>query len=447
MLADRAPEGMAVQSEIGGDTMSMLERMRPLSRVQLTLRVTRCAALVLGLVASLLGPLPAAADDSEEAKNLGQALKEGKFSLGLRYRFEQVDDDRFAEDAHASTLRTTIGYSSKPLHGFAAHLEVEDVTAIGGDAYDNAGARDLGNGVGDRPVVADPELIELNQAYLAYTGFADTELRAGRFERNLDNQRFIGAVGWRQNHQSFDGLAFDVDAIEDWQLRYVYLDRVHTVTGARQPLAGHLLNVGVETGIGRIAVYGYRLDYDDPGRFRFSSSTVGARLEGKREVAPGALGYLVEVAQQDDAGDNPVPTDVAYLHAMLDWALGAAAGGWSFRVGLESIEGVGRAAFQFPLGTNHAFNGYADKFLVTPDAGLEDLYARIAWGQGSWQAFADYHRFESDAGGVDYGSELDLQVTWATTWKQQLALKAAFYDADAFSTDTTKLMLWTSWAF
>lgn len=408
------------------------------------------SSLALAAVCLLLAVPAGAVDDdaddaadADDASTLGEAFREGSFALSLRYRYEQVDEDRFEDDAHASTLRTTIAYGTKPFHGFAAHLEVEDVTAVGGDAYDNAGARGLGNGVADRPVVADPELTELHQAYLAYTGLADTELRAGRFELNLDNQRFVGAVGWRQNHQSFDGLGLDLEPAEDWQLRYTYLDRVHAVTGARQPLEGHLINVGVETGIGQIAAYGYLLDYDEPARFRFSTSTLGARLEGRRPLRFGSLSYLLEYAEQDDRGENPTPTDVAYLHALLDGAVDA----WSFRLGYESIEGDGAAAFQFPLGTNHAFNGFADKFLVTPAGGLEDLYARVGWGSGAWRAFADYHRFASDAGGLDYGSEVDLQVTYTTAWKQQVALKAAAYDAEDFSVDTTKIMVWTAWSF
>jgi hypothetical protein len=92
---------------------------------------------VLALVAALPGATPA-----EEAESLGEALEEGQLSLGLRYRFEHVDEDAFDETGDASTLRTLLGYQTRPFHGVSATLRLSNVTDLGTlDRYDDAGSK------------------------------------------------------------------------------------------------------------------------------------------------------------------------------------------------------------------------------------------------------------------------------------------------------------------
>ena len=101
--------------------------------------------------------------------------------------------------------------------------------------------------------------------------------------------------------------------------------------------------------------------------------------------------------------------------------------------------------FQTPLATLHLFNGWADKFLSTPVSGLQDTYLALIAKTGpvSWKG--SFHDFSSDVRAIDYGTELDLQVSYKTPWEQTIAVTGAFYDADRFSTDTTKIWIWTSW--
>ncbi|MEL0212519.1 MAG: alginate export family protein, partial [Novosphingobium sp.] len=54
-------------------------------------------------------------------------------------------------------------------------------------------------------VVADGESIDLNRAQIMYK-VKDFALTVGRQRINLDDQRFIGSVGWRQNEQTFDAV-------------------------------------------------------------------------------------------------------------------------------------------------------------------------------------------------------------------------------------------------
>ncbi len=81
------------------------------------------------------------------------------------------------------------------------------------------------------------------------------------------------------------------------------------------------------------------------------------------------------------------------------------------KIGYEVLSGDGTDAFQTPLATGHAFNGITDKFLTTPDDGLEDIYVKAAYSFAKVPLVekislaAAYHDFEADRGGADYGSE------------------------------------------
>src|SRR3546814_3293516 len=81
---------------------------------------------------------------------------------------------------------------------------------------------------------------------------------------------------------------------------------------------------------------------------------------------------------------------------------------WSSDV-CSSDLGNGVVAFQTPLATLHAFNGWADRFLSTPGNGLEDIYVGVGGKHGQWNWQALWHDFSADRGGADYGTELDAQ--------------------------------------
>lgn len=69
-----------------------------------------------------------------------------------------------------------------------------------------AGAFDSGAGARrDRPAVIDPAGVELNQLWLAWKGERGGAT-LGRQRLQLDNQRWVGNSGWRQNEQTFDAL-------------------------------------------------------------------------------------------------------------------------------------------------------------------------------------------------------------------------------------------------
>ena len=387
-----------------------------------------------------------AVDSGEEpgSTSLADALRDGTPAVTFRYRYEFVSDDTFALDAHASTLRTTLGYETAPYRGVSLLLEAENVRPVGNDLYDNRGSAHRHNGRFDRPVVADPGVTQINQAALRLATDGGTLVTLGRQEILLDDQRFVGPVGWRQNQQSFDAARIETDALPRGRFNYALVLNAHRITGAIDPLTGHLLHASFGTrGADALIVYAHALDYERDRRR--STATVGAEVTGRRSLGDrGFLVYEVEAARQGDAFDNPASVDAGYVHV----AAGAGYRGVTLRAGWERLGGSpARGQFNTPLATLHPFNGWADKFLATPAHGLDDRYVRAVGDSGRVQWTVAYHDFGAAAGDARYGRELDLELLYHTPWRQQIAITVARYDAEAHSSDTTKVMVWTTFGF
>jgi hypothetical protein len=67
---------------------------------------------------------------------------------------------------------------------------------------------------------------------------------------------------------------------------------------------------------------------------------------------------------------------------------------------------VHQGSFLTPLATLHKFNGWADKFLVTPLEGLSDLYFTAGGLIGPVKGLATFHLFTAAEGGEELGHEL-----------------------------------------
>jgi len=145
----------------------------------------------------------------------------------------------------------------------------------------------------------------------------------------------------------------------------------------------------------------------------------------------------VEYAHQENYGDNLNEYSADYY--LLEAALTAI--GITGTLGYEVLEGNSVQAFQTPLGTLHAFQGWADKFLTTPSDGIEDFYLSIATKIREADISLTYHRFNPEAGGPDYGSEWDLMIKKPIAKRYSIVFKYANYDARSFATDTEKLWI------
>lgn len=397
------------------------------------MEVYRCIAMALACAAS-----QAALAAPETA---------GTWTANARYRHEHVDDDAFARSASADTLRLRLGWSRSFASGFALGLEGEGVAELG--SRFNSGA----NGETTFPAVADARALEVNQAWVGWRG-GRGGAAAGRQRIVLDNQRFIGNVGWRQNEQTFDALALDAKPWKNAVVRYYWLDRVHKVGGddAIDPLArernldAHLGNLAWTLPLGTLVGYGYLVEDRDVATA--STQSMGLRWTGSRGVGGSTLGWSLEGANQRDYGNNPRDLDVDYRFAEASLARGAVTG----KLGWESLGSDGRSAFQTPLATLHAFNGWADKFLVTPVNGLEDRYALATgkFGSGRLQDklawTVAWHDFRADRGGADYGSEWNASLGFPLPGGLVGLVKLADYRSDGFARDTLKAWFQVEWS-
>jgi hypothetical protein len=404
------------------------------------LQMKKPSALRWSIALLVVAPL----GDLHAQETFRDALTAGTPSLNLRYRFETVDSDIPGQDRTAlgSTLRTAFGYRTGSFHDFQAFFEFEDTANLWDDLYNDLG----GNGKTEYPVIADPGGSAVNQVYLDYVYQPGTLLRAGRQEIILDNARFVGNVGWRQNHQSFDALSLAASPLESLDLTYLYLEGVHTPTGLDLDASAQLLNARYELDSGQILVaYYYHLDVEDAPLA--SSATAGARFKGVQMLSDSVdLNYALEYAKQKDVGDNPNGVSADYFNV----SLAPKYKGIDFELAMEHLGGSGSNGNKFttPFATGHKFNGYADQFLTVPDAGLDDLSLGIGGELGGIQCRLTYHQFQSDEDSLDYGSEVDLTLIKQWGANTTLGLKLAAFEADdddAGFNDITKLMFWTSY--
>lgn len=404
--------------------------------------IDRCFAVFILAAVTISGIARA---EEEAAVTLKEAITKGKPILSLRYRYEDVSDDAVGEKhARASTLRTGFGYKSLAWKGLSALIEGENVAVIGNDLYNNAGAGDSNNGVRDRPVVADPAGTGVNQAFAQYER-GKTRLQLGREEILIGDQRYVGNVGWRQNHQSFDAFTFRNSSLGWAEFFYSYVDNVSRINRANAPMKSSLANAGFKLGeVGILTAYGYFLDYDQSTLLSQSTRTLGAEFKGSWKLADSAtLVYELEYADQSDFGDNPDEISAEYGFIMAGIELAPL----SIRIGYELLGGsLEEGRFTTPLATLHKFNGWADKFLNTPAKGLVDLYVQLDGTVKSLKWSVRYHDFESDQDSEPYGSELDAQILYTAPWGQGFGLKGALYDADQFAADTTKIWVFTSYS-
>lgn len=402
------------------------------------------AALML---ASILASIPVfGQEEKEEKDSLVEALTSGRPHVDLRLRYELVDDAAFEKDAHALTLRTAFGYRTAPFKGLSLFLEAQNVQHLGSERFDNKGAGALANDATDRPVVADPDLTRIQQAYLR-VDVLDTAVDLGRRQIAYGDHRFIGDIAWRQDFQTFDAIYLVNHSVKSTSISYAYADKVLRIFGDGKDMSSHFLNALVEVRSDvSLELFAYLLDYAAPEDWGLSSQSYGAKLSGAQPVSKSLrLLFETQYAKQKDFADNPARRDADYLHLVGGLGVGHLV---SVKLGRELLGGSLRdGAFQTPLATGHKFNGWADLFLATPASGLVDWYVsadghvrRAAW-------IVVYHDFSADEGGRAYGTELDAQVLYPTKWKQTFGFKFAVYREDGFARDVGKLWLWTQYSF
>lgn len=395
---------------------------------------------------ALSDPQAGSTDGRHQVPHTG--LLNGKFWTDFRYRYEFVDQGNLPKDARASTLKNKTGVESGFFYGFRAGVEGEFVVELGPDDFNNTI-----NGRTEYPIVADVESAEVDQAYLESHHIPGVALLGGRYLENLDNERFVGSVAWRQNDQTFDGAKATITAVPGVTALYAYIGNVNRIFSDESPVGNiasntHLFHLESKPmPIGTLTAYTYLIDLFDLDPL--SNASYGGFLKGKQPLGRKlSYDYRFEYARQINYGDNrgDYAADYVRVEQGLSWS------GFTTTLIYELLgSDDGSAAFQTPLATGHIFNGFADVFLVTPPAGLQDFYVDARYkvsakSGGPFSYFdgllliAQYHEFRSAVQDLDYGSEFDFYAYLPLRNGVYAQLKYANYRADEFFTDVEKVI-------
>lgn len=348
------------------------------------------------------------------------AIANGKVNVNARLRYEQADQSSLPDQSYAPTIRTRVGYTTVPRYGFHAMVEGVNVSVIGPEHNYNAAGS---NNQGARPVVADPPLTELNQAWVAYSYTNLLAAKAGQQVIDLDNQRFIGEAGWRQNEQTFQAATIGVSPVAHLNLYYGYVWNVNRVFGNVNNLpaanqnfdsSSHLINVSYDGWkYGRFTGYTYLLDLSNAADHNNSCATYGGYFAGRAPIGEkAAVDYRAEYAFQTQYAESTLDYNGDYYNLESGLNVKPVAFGGGYEVlgsGANSGAGGGRTGFRTPLATLHAFNGWDDVFLATPNNGLQDIYGyfQVTLPAEIPVRFV-YHKYYADYGGGNYGQEYDV---------------------------------------
>lgn len=375
--------------------------------------------------------------------------------LDARLRWENVDTPAKGADAVTLRLRSGVELRHAPSH-LSVLAEMEGTLPIvnhyNGLSFVPERARPA------YAVVADPANVELNRLQIQYRTKA-LGVTVGRQVINLDDQRWVGAVAWRQNEQTFDAARGEL-ALGPVFADVTYAKSQRTLYGAdaqgRTAYDGRFwfLGGGLRHGPFTVKGFAYLLDYDRAEQVPAlaltlaDTQTYGLRATAALPLAKGVkLALAASYARQRPWADNAAHFDADYVAGEADLS----ARGFTVTGGYEKLGSDNGIALQTPMATLHKFNGWADLFLTTPAAGLRNLYAGLARSFAvkalpGLNAGVTWHDFHSDAGNRPLGREWDASAGFK--WRKLgILAKFADYSARGFGSDTRKFWLEADYAF
>lgn len=196
------------------------------------------------------------------------------------------------------------------------------------------------------------------------------------------------------------------------------------------------------------------------------NNTLGASAEGQRIVLslPDiAAVYRIEYAAQtfENSARNSYVAKYKLFEAGIRYTDLAAKAVLLPRIGYQVMgSDVGSYGFQTPYATKNSFNGWDEKFLVTPNEGLRSRYVSVQTdlrNNGITLIFSGY-KFSSDKNSVDFGGERDIQLLKRFGENYTLGMRYADYRGrsnvgkfatasgvstlNATNADTKKLLIW-----
>ena len=380
---------------------------------------------VLSLAAvSLLSGTFGAVSAAEEGVNIFDNLQ---FSGEIRPRYEMANvKENGLDTANAYTARTRLAVEG-------SLFDVEGLNAkVGVTSVNNFGYNDYAPEDPAYDLILDPQQALLSEGYVSYTAM-DTTLLGGRSFVNLDDQRFIGTVGWRQMERSYDTVTVINRSVKGLTLLGSWVYGFQGVNANPTTDTGSaLLNVNYKAADAlTISLFDYMLaDIHD---------TYGVRVSGIVPVGGVKLDYAASYAMQTDAtldyalNESP-KIEASYYEVALGANISGIIVGAEYEV-LGDAKGDSTKGFTTPLATLHKFQGWADVFLgrtaSSNNNGIADANVKLGYAaQGFGKLLGLYHKFDAISGAdKDLGSEIDVLYAnkVPTVGNLDFLAKAAFY--------------------
>jgi hypothetical protein len=390
-------------------------------------------------------PPPAAAPKAFGSP--GDAILAGKLIFEVRGRYEFVDQKKtpvLRENGEGATVRTRLGWETGDFHGLKGLVELDDVRQVGGERFsvNVPGATTPPLNGADKaryPIINDPDVTELNRLQLTWTPNAMFQATVGRQRILLDDQRFVGNVGWRQDEQTVDAARLDA-AYGRFKLTYAYLIHVNRILGELRDWDSdsHLVNATWSPAEQlRVQGFVYALDFGDSAAN--SSITKGIKASGKTWLGLYQVAYNATYAQQSEYNGNTADYDLDYWGADLAGTFDI----WTAKASYELLEGNGTRGFTTPLATTHAFQGWADAWVQPVGGnkgfvdGLQDFNLTLnVKPRRRWtylfniDVIVRWHDFQDERTGAHLGNEWNAQVQAAINPRLSAALKYADFERD-----------------
>ena len=321
---------------------------------------------------------------------------------------EGVDDPTYKHE-----LRSRFGATATPSEKVTMKLELQDSR--------NYGSTPPPLGAVHTATIGNKQNIDLLQGYVTVKE-GDLALSLGRQKLKYGSQRIISSLEWHPNARVFDGLTANYKGFD-----FVLLSAADLATTPEQDI---FLTGGFYKGkITETMMYDASVVYDRNTTLNWDLFYYGAHVNG----SAGMFFYDLEGIYQ--GGEKGDATSAAYYTAAK---AGVKVNKMKFSIGYDIMSGDDPETEEFEQYRNsytfaHAYFGWADKFIVNPGTGVNDLrFDAIVPVTEKATLKAMYHYFtpNQDTSFDTYGSEIDMEVHLNLFPKSKIVIGANIWMGD-----------------